>query len=253
VPDDKEKLILDYVKTRQKTLIDPIIVAYTPLVEYIARRLAFQKEDVQDLVQVGSIGLLKSLENFLPEKNVTFSTFASSNVIGEMRHYLRDKVRIVRVPRKIHDNYSKISKFIKQYIQEHNGEYPTVKTIADSVDLPEDFIIESLEAIEATKIVSLDKPLYEDGSSGDQKTLKDSLGVDMPIDQLLDSDAIQEAMAQLTDRKRQIIRYRFYDGFTQSEISKKLNCSQMHISRLINDALSDLKKLLNEGYNTEET
>lgn len=246
MPDDnKEELVRDYVKTREKHLIDPIIVAYTPLVEYIARRLAFQRDDVADLVQVGCIGLLKSLDNFAPERNVSFSTFASSNVIGEIRHYLRDKVRIVKVPRKIHDNYSKISKFIKQHIQEHNGEYPTVKAIADAVDLPEEFIIESLEAIESTKIVSLDKPLYED-SSGDQQTLKDSLGVDMPIDQLLDSDTIQNALNKLSDRKRQIITYRFYEGFTQSEIAKKLDCSQMHISRLINEALNDLKKLLKD-------
>ena len=249
---DKELLILEYVKTRQKGLVDKIVVAYTPLVEYIARRLAFQKDDIPDLVQVGSIGLLKSLENFLPEKNVSFSTFASSNVIGEMRHYLRDKVRIVRVPRKIHDNYSKISNFIKAYIQEHNGTYPTVPVISKAVDLPEDFILESLEAMEATKIVSLDKPLYEDSNSSDQQTLKDSLGVDMPLDQLLDHDAIQTAMNQLDDRKRLIINYRFYEGLTQTEIATRLDCSQMHVSRLISDALSDLKKLLKETYKTEE-
>ena len=250
--DDKEKIVLEYVKTRKKGLIDQVVLAYMPLVEYIGRRLAFQKEDIPDLVQVGSIGLLKSLENFLPEKNVTFSTFASSNVIGEMRHYLRDKVRIVKVPRKIHDNYSKISNFIKQYTQESNGVSPTVKTIAEHVDLSEEFILESLEAIAATKIVSLDKPLYEDSGSGDQQTLKDSLGVDMPIDQVLNSDAIKTALEQLTDRKKQIIIYRFYDGLTQTEISSKLNCSQMHVSRLISDALIDLRKLLKGTYFTED-
>ena len=114
---EKELLVHEYIKTRKTQLIDRIVLAYTPLVEHIARRLSFQTHDIPDMTQVGMIGLLKSLDNFKLDKNVTFSTYASANVIGEIRHYMRDKIRIVKIPRRIHDNYSKfpltLSSFFK--------------------------------------------------------------------------------------------------------------------------------------------
>ena len=107
---DKELLVLEYVKTKSEFLKEQIVIAYQPLIDYIARKFTFKEDDFLDLAQVGSIGLLKSLENFDSSKNNTFATYASSHIIGEIRHYLRDKVRLVKVPRRIQEKNSKIHK-----------------------------------------------------------------------------------------------------------------------------------------------
>ena len=110
---EREALVKQYVTTKNEALKEDILVAYKSLVEFIARKLSFNIDDVPDLIQVGNIGLLKSLETFDLERNIAFSTYASSNVIGEIRHYIRDKGRIVKLPRKLQEQYSKIRQFIK--------------------------------------------------------------------------------------------------------------------------------------------
>ncbi|MEK9728124.1 MAG: sigma-70 family RNA polymerase sigma factor, partial [Candidatus Margulisiibacteriota bacterium] len=108
---EREALVKRYVSTKDENLKEDILVAYKSLVEFIARKLSFNVDDIPDLVQVGNIGLLKSLDTFDLKRKIAFSTYASSNVIGEIRHYIRDKGRIVKLPRKLQEQYSKIRQY----------------------------------------------------------------------------------------------------------------------------------------------
>jgi RNA polymerase sigma-B factor len=240
---EKEVFVLDYVRTNSPSSRRQAIHVYTPLVEYIARKLAFNKDDVPDLSQVGAIGLLKSLENFDPSKEIAFSTFASSNIIGEIKHYLRDKCRIVKLPRKLQETYSKIRQLIKVETQKNNKP-PTVKDIAFKLDVSEDIVIQSMEAGQSHRVLSLDKPLGSSGDFDDSFTLMDSLGVESKDDHLLNKEVLKQALLSLPDRGQRIIYLRYYEGLTQKEIATRMRLSQMHISRLLNDSIKKLKRKL---------
>ncbi len=242
----KEQLVLDYHKKPSLKLRDQIVKEFTPLVEYIARKLSFQWEDVPDLAQVGSIGLLKSLKNFDPEKKVNFSTFASANIIGEIKHYLRDKSKIVKLPRRLQEHYYKIRQYIKVALQEL-GRQPTIQEIAKALDLDEEIILESLEAGQSSQVISLDKPMYVQGSSKDgaeNYSLIDSLGTDFKDEQMLNQETLKQALHTLPEREKKVIYLRFYEGLTQKEIAQRFNLSQMHISRIITNAISLLRSKL---------
>lgn len=245
---EKELLVIDYVKSKDASLKGEIVEAYGSLVDYIARKLAFQWDDVDDLKQVGSIGLLKSLEAFDPSKEITFSTFASSNIIGEIKHYLRDKSRMVKLPRRLQEQYTHIRQFIRVFTQE-SGKAPTVKEIAAELGISEDAILESMEAGQVTQVVSLDKPAYSANSkqgASEHISLLDSLGIESDGDALLDRETIKQAIQDLPDRGKKIIYLRFYEGLTQKEIADRLELSQMHISRLLTDSIEILKDVLSQ-------
>lgn len=243
---EKELLVLQYVSKKDIRLKDKIVSAYQPLVEYIARKLVYNKEDIPDLVQVGSIGLIKSLDTFDPEKEIAFSTFASSNIIGEIKHYLRDKSRIVKLPRKLQEQYAKIRQYIRNASQE-NGRSPTVQEIADALEITAEDVLESMEAGQTSYVLSLDKPIYSSGSSlnnNEEFSLMDSLGIEFKDDSLLNKETLKQAILSLPVRGKQIIQLRFYDGLTQKEIAERMNLSQMHISRLLNESIKSLKTSL---------
>lgn len=244
---EKEQLVVRYVEKKEHNLKDMIVASYQPLVEYIARKLTYQRDDLPDLVQVGTIGLLKSLDKFNPERKVAFSTFASSNIIGEIRHYLRDKSRIVKLPRRIQEQNSKIRRYIKEHAQE-NGKFPTPQDIATALDLTVEDVLETMEAGQNSQVISLDKPMYQSdsGASSEQASLLDSIGIESKNDVVIGKETINQAISVLSERCKQIIHLRFYEGLTQREIALRLNLSQMHISRLLNEAIDKLQHTLSQ-------
>lgn len=238
----KDALILQYLKTGDETLKATIVETYLPLVEYVAKKLAFNRDDLEDLVQIGTIGLLRSLDRFQPSKEVDFSTFATPNIIGEIKHYFRDKRGILKVPRKLQEQYSRIKKFIKE--AQNNGQSPTIPEIAKSLEMTEEAVLESIEAWQSSTVISLDSPAYSTGSKGgdaSSQTILDSLGSEHKEDTMLNRVTLREAMTKLPRRERRIIFLRFYRGLSQSEIAEKMNLSQMHISRLLGTALKSLR------------
>ena len=237
----KEDLVVQYIEDKSPATKDKIVAEYKPLVEYIARKMGFRKEDVPDLAQVGSIGLLKSLENFDPEKGITFATFASSNIIGEIKHYLRDKSRVVKLPRRIQNQHYKIIQYNKAFTAEH-GRIPTIQDVAKGLELTEEAVLECMEVGHSNFVVSLDKPVH---SSDDESfSLLDSLGMDAKDEQTLNRATLKDALSNLEEREKKIIQLRYYEGYTQSEIAEQLELSQMHISRLLQKAIKKLKKYL---------
>ncbi len=240
----KDEMILEYQRTGSEVLRDQIVTKYMPLVEYVARKLSFSRDDVDDLSQVGVIGLLRSIDRFDVSKAVDFSTFATPNIIGEIKHYFRDKRSIVKVPRKLQEQYSKIKKYIKE--NQVNGKSPTVTEISKALDMPMDEVVQSIEAWQSGTVISLDTPAHSgsDKSDGSSATLLDTIGGDHKEDALLNRVTLRQALRGLNARDRKIVFLRFYRGLSQSEIAERMDLSQMHISRLLNGALKALRQTL---------
>lgn len=243
---DKNTIILQYHKNRSPELKEKIVVSYRSLVEYIARKLAYNKSDIDDLIQVGTIGLLKSIDRFEPKKDIDFSTFATPNIIGEIKHYFRDKSHLIKIPRRLQETYTKIKNFIKlESVKE--GKSPTIQEIALALDITEEEVLESLDAGQTSHVISLDSPAYSksDSFSGDgTPSLLDSLGVNANEDSIINEEILKGALEKLNEREKKIIYLRFYEGLTQTEIAIKLELSQMHISRLLQFSLEQLRRHL---------
>jgi RNA polymerase sigma-B factor len=239
---DKESLVLQYVKTKSPELREKIVLHYNPLVAYIARKLSFNKNDAEDLVQVGVIGLLKALERYLPCRETDFSTFVTPNIIGEIKHYFRDQSRMVKVPRKLHETYSKIKTFIREC--QRTGHSPTISEIANHLEIDEEIVLESMEAGQSSVVYSLDAPskIYSSGSSQTGPSLLDKIGEDSNEDMFLNKEVLTQAMQKLDAREKKIIYWKFYLGMSQTEIAHKIGLSQMHISRLLTKSIKILKK-----------
>ena len=240
---EREALVRKYLSSNDEKIKEDILIAYKSLVEFIARKLAFNQDDIPDLIQVGNIGLLKSLETFDVSRNIAFSTYASSNVIGEIRHYIRDKGRIVKLPRKLQEQYSKIRQYIKIKSQELDR-FPTTSEIAKDLKLSEEDVLESMEAGQSFRVISLDKPIQtnKNKSSNEKFSLIDNIGSDEKDDLLLNREMLKQALENLNEREKKLIYLRFYEGLTQKEIADRLNLSQMHVSRLLNDSLQKLRR-----------
>lgn len=241
----RELLVLSYCETRDPALRDGILIEYKWLVDYIARKFAYNRSDTEDLMQVGSIGLLNSLDRFDPSKDVDFSTFATPNIIGEIKHFFRDKNRIIKIPRKIQELGGKVRSYVREC--QGDGRSPTVSEIALALDETEEHVLESMEVSQVALVVSLDSPAYRSGSYEDgNSTLLDNLGVASTSDAVLIKETLDQALTKLPQREQDVIHLRFFCGLSQVEIGQRLNLSQMHISRLLTKSLHHLKKLLSE-------
>ena len=147
-----DPIVVKYCKTKDESLKSEIIKNYKPLIEYIARKLAFNRNDIDDLYQVGSIAVIKCLDRFDLSKNVDFSTFATPNIIGEIKHYFRDKSKVVKIPRKVQELYSKIKSYIA--IEQQNGNTPTVFELSKHLEVSEEKILEAMEVGQNHRILS---------------------------------------------------------------------------------------------------
>ena len=241
---DRKVLLRRYFDTKDPALKEELVLTYQPLVEYVARKLSYQRRDLDDLIQVGMMGLLRALDHFDFAMQTDFSTFATPNIVGEIRHYFRDKHNVVRVPRKMQEMHSKIKTYIKE--RELDGFSPTISDIAQALEVSQEVVLEAMEASRATSVISLDLPTYSDADSrsGSQssETLMDTLGDDAQEDAVLEYASIRDLVQTLPEREQEIIRLRFYQGYSQREIADIMGLSQMHVSRLLNQLLKKLKK-----------
>lgn len=228
----------DRVKLREQ-LVDQ----YIGLVEFLARRFRNRGEPLEDLVQVGTIGLLKAIERFDLDREVEFSTYATPTVVGELKRHFRDKGWAVRVPRRLQELHLELSKVVGELGQEI-GRSPTVAEIAQYTGQSEETVLEGLEIAQAYNFTSLDAPIdAEDGTT----SFADQLGSeDEHLENLEYRASLAPEMEKLPERERRILYFRFYKGMTQSEIADRLGISQMHVSRLLNRTLMHLREALEE-------
>ncbi|MDP4178726.1 MAG: RNA polymerase sporulation sigma factor SigG [Bacillota bacterium] len=207
------------------------------LVLSVIQRFNNRGENVDDLFQVGCIGLIKSIDNFDLSQNVKFSTYAVPMIIGEIRRYLRDN-NSIRVSRSLRDIAYRALQIRDKLVNENNKE-PTVSQIAKELNVPREDVVFALDAIQDP--VSLFEPIYHDG--GDAIYVMDQISDTKNIDDSwLENISIKEAMKKLNDREKLILSMRFFNGRTQMEVADEIGISQAQVSRLEKTALKHMRK-----------
>jgi len=218
-------------------LRDDLVEAHLPLVEYLARRFRNRGEPLDDLIQVATIGLIKSVDRFDLERAVEFSTYATPTIVGEIKRHFRDKGWAIRVPRRLQELKLSLTKATSELSQK-NGRSPTVAELAKHLEMTEEEILEGLESANAYSAVSLDAP---DGGDDDSPAVADSLGI---IDESLEGveyrESLKPLLEKLPPREKRILLLRFFGNMTQSQIASELGISQMHVSRLLARTLAEL-------------
>lgn len=241
------ELFVEYFNTRNKTIRDRIVDENINLVKYIARKFANRGEPVEDLIQVGTMGLMKAIDRYEPDQEIEFATYATPTVVGEIKHFFRDKSHLIKIPRRLHELNARVKKIIFD-VNKEEGRSPTIAQLSEMVGATEEEILESLEAGQASIPVSLDAPAYVTERTGDPNvasrgSLVDSIKNDDEEEMVINKETLRNAITTLLNRREQRIIYlRFYDNLSQNEIAQLLNLSQMHVSRLLNHSLEKLKK-----------
>ena len=235
--DELRRKFHEYSESRDQALRDDLVTAHMGLAEYLARRFTNRGEPLDDLIQVAALGLLKAVDRFDPERGLEFSTYATPTIVGELKRHFRDKGWAVRVPRRVQELHLRLGSGVGILSQEL-GRSPTIGEIAQSAAVSEEEVLEAIEAGHAYRFTSLDAPAGND----EELSLSSELGAE---DQgLIDSEhrvALSPLIAQFPPRERMILHLRFFEGMTQSEIASRLGISQMHVSRLLARALTQLR------------
>ncbi|WP_424211839.1 RNA polymerase sigma factor SigF [Streptomyces sp. BI20] len=220
-----------------------LVRMHLPLVEHLARRFRNRGEPLDDLTQVATIGLIKSVDRFDPDRGVEFSTYATPTVVGEIKRHFRDKGWAVRVPRRLQELRLALTTATAELSQTH-GRSPTVHELAERLGISEEEVLEGLESANAYSTLSLDVPDTDDESPA----VADTLGAE---DEALEGVEYRESLKPLLEglppREKRILLLRFFGNMTQSQIAQEVGISQMHVSRLLARTLAQLRdKLLVE-------
>jgi RNA polymerase sigma-B factor len=228
----------EFAATGDRELRDELVQAHMALAEYLARRFANRGELLDDLIQVALLGLVKAVDRFDPNRGVEFSTYATHTIAGELKRHFRDKGWAVRAPRRMQELYLQLTKVVSALGQQL-GRSPTIAELAAETQVSEEEVLEALEAGQAYRFASLDVPR---SGNGEGDTLADGIGEDDPALMNAESRAVlSPLMARLPARQQVIIRLRFFEGLTQSEIASRLGISQMHVSRLLARSVAELR------------
>ncbi|MBV9278005.1 MAG: SigB/SigF/SigG family RNA polymerase sigma factor [Candidatus Eremiobacteraeota bacterium] len=222
-----------------------LVVAHLNLVRYLAVKFANRGEALDDLIQVGTVGLLKAIDRFDLQRGVEFTTYATPTIVGEIKRYFRDKGWAVKVPRRLQELNLSVNRAIEK-LAVKMGRSPTVPELAEHLHATEEEILEAQELGQAYNLLSLDTEVSAEGERKSQ-TLGDYIGTtDAGLTLLEDKANLERAFEVLSGRERVILYLRFYENVSQTEIAKRLNVSQMHVSRLQQKALEKLKTVLQE-------
>lgn len=227
------------IKDGDREARNKMIVGNLKLILSVLKKFNNRHDNMDDLFQVGTIGLMKAIDNFDLSHNVKFSTYAVPMIIGEIKRYLRDNGSI-RVSRSLKDIAYKSMKFKEQYLEEHQKE-PTVEEIAKALECETIDVILAYEAIQDT--ISMSTPIYDNG--GDVIELEDQIASNEAIiDEWSRDSMIKKAIKSLSKREKNIIEERYFKNKTQVEIAEELGISQAQVSRLEKNALQRMRELL---------
>src|SRR3954447_8711599 len=221
-----------------------LVELHLPLVEHCARRFVNRGEPLEDLVQVGTIGLIKAVDRFDTGRGVEFSTYATPTILGEIKRHFRDRGWAIRVPRRLQELRLSITSATAQLTQEH-GRSPTVHELARHIGVSDEEVIEGLESSNAYSTLSLDAP---DSTEDSALSMVDVIGGDdEPLEHVENRETIKPLLEALDPREKHILTLRFFRGLTQSQIAAEVGISQMHVSRLLARTLQRLRESLDES------
>ena len=230
------ELLRRYAETGDAALKEELVCRFLPLARSLALRYRGSSEDIEDLIQVASLGLVKALDGFDLERGRSFIAYAAPTILGELRRHFRDRVWEVRLPRGLQERTMAVSEAAAE-LSDHLGHTPTVSQIAERLNLDDEEVSEALQADEARRTLSLEVPRSrEDIGSA---TILETLGETEPGYDAVEAQLAAED-APLDERERRVLRLRFEQDLNQYEIGRRLGVSQMQVSRLMRRALRKL-------------
>lgn len=236
-----DQLFLDYRRTKERAMRNRLVEAHRGLAASIAHDYRDRGVELDDLVQIAMLGTLKAVERYEPERGIPFSSFASRTINGEIKRYFRDRTWAVRPPRSAQERHLDLRR-VSAALTTTLGRSPTLTELAEELGISTDAVLEAMEAGAAYRATSLDAR-----RPGDEEGL--TLGDRLPSEEAASRPAeVRVLVGQLLDtlppREAEILRLRFYDELTQTEIADRIGISQMHVSRLIRRCLLDLREAL---------
>lgn len=242
--DRTRELFRRYKEEGDEEAREQLIESHLNLVRFLASKFKNRGEPMEDLVQVGSVGLIKAIDRFEPDRGLEFTTFATPTIMGEIKRHFRDKGWSVRVPRRLQELSAKVNQANDELTSELNRT-PTIEEIAERLDANVDEVLEAMESSSAYSSVPL-----EGGGVGDDEdapSIIDRFATeDTDLSSSDDRMVIEETIEGLSPREQEAIRMRFVDGLTQVEIAEKLGISQVQVSRLLRRALRRVQERLEE-------
>jgi len=242
-----------YRESEDEDARDELVTMYLNLVKYLAHKFRNRGEPIDDLVQVGTIGLIKAIDRFdmnrVPEgssKPIEFTTYATPTIVGELKRHFRDKGWAVKVPRRLQELSLKVNQAVDALTQREQRS-PTVIEIAAYLEVTPEEVVEAMETSEAYNLVSLDSDRNSDGN--DSFSILEYIGEDDRLMAVVDDrTTLAAALKYLTSQEQRVLYLRFFEGLTQTEIARQLDISQMQVSRLLRKTL----RLLRENLVSEE-
>ena len=236
---DERWLFARYQRHGDRAAQEALVNRFLPLARQLARRYARSNEPLEDLIQVASLGLLKAIDRFDPTRATAFSSFAVPTILGELKRHFRDKGWALRVPRDLQELAVRVERVTDQ-LESQLGCAAAPDEIARHIGVSTEKVLDAREASAAYRAVSLDRP-RDDAEAGDD--LVDVIGGEDPGYHLTDDAAtVERLMSVLSDREREVLRLRFAEDLTQSEIGARVGVSQMHVSRMIRQAIAQLRE-----------
>jgi RNA polymerase sigma-B factor len=235
-------LLVAFHKEGDERARDQALVELMPLVRALAMRYAGRGEPLEDLVQVGSIGLIKAVDRFDVDRGVDFTSYAVPTIVGEIRRHFRDKAWAMHVPRRLKELSLRLSRVLDQLTNEL-GRSPTIAELAQAAGVDEEEAIDALDSMNAYSTRSLQAP-FDDGSDD---SLTEKLGEEeIGYAEIEDGALVEAGLDALDERERRIVELRFFEEMTQSQIASEIGISQMHVSRLLRRALVTMRGRIEE-------
>jgi RNA polymerase sigma-B factor len=236
---DERELLRRYQEAGDLAALDVLVERMLPLVRRLARRYANRGEALDDLEQVGSLGLVKAIQRFDASRELRLSTFAVPTILGEIKRHFRDRVWSLRVPRDLQELNARLSKEVER-LTNRLGRSPTVEELAAATHTTVERVLDAMQGAQAFSAMSLDEPAGEGGAS-----TSDLLGAeDEAFAQAERRELLRLGLGALPEREQEILRLRFFSGLTQREIADRVGISQMHVSRLIRRSLDTMRETI---------
>ncbi len=223
-----------------QALRDELVRRHLPLVHFLVRRFRGRGEPLDDLVQVATIGLIKAVDRFDPERGIEFSTYATPTVVGEVKRHFRDRSWAIRVPRRLQENILTVSRVSAELFGSLSRS-PTIAELAGASGLTEEEVLEAIESSHAYTTVSLDAEM-DDHAAAAMAPHPAAGDAQAALECVENRESLRPLLGQLEERERQIIVLRFFANMTQSEIAAEVGVSQMHVSRLLGRTLARLRE-----------
>jgi RNA polymerase sigma-B factor len=237
---DERVLLERYGRDKDPSIREELVHRFMPLARRLAARYRGDREPLEDLVQVASLGLVKALDRFDPERGVAFSSYAVPTILGELKRHFRDRGWAIRVPRDLQERIARVERVAGE-LPSKLGRAPSVNEIAATLEIDSEDVLEAMEAAHAHHAMSLDAQQHTE--EGEGMAMSERVGTEEAGFETVEyGAAIEDVVASLSERDRQVLHLRFVEDLTQTQIAERVGVSQMHVSRILRSALERLRE-----------